>query len=103
MRSPRPKVLASRIAIVASAAFLISACQQSQAVQEPAASPSPLADTRATATLLPTYTQPIFGAAVPPSPAPGGPGGPAIVGAPGAPPVGGPDVTGGASASGGAA
>src|SRR5688500_3082723 len=95
--------LANRVAILASATLLLVACQQATTVEAPAASPSPLADTRATATLLPTYTQPVLGAGVPPSPPPVGPGGAGIVGAPGGggPPAG-PPPPGGAGAGGGA-
>ena len=70
-----PHHLLRRLAVIGSEALLIAACQQAQTGAVPGASPPPLADTRATATLLPTYTQPNLGAAVPASPAPGGAGG----------------------------
>src|SRR4051794_35829723 len=76
-----PHHLLRRLAVIGSGALLIAACQQAQTGAVPGASPPPLADTRATATLLPTYTQPNLGAAVPASPAPGGAGG-AAIGAP---------------------
>src|SRR5215217_7326050 len=84
MRRIRAPQLIRHLAVFASGALLIVACQQAQPVAEPTASPPPLADTRATATLLPTYTQPILGAGVPPSPAPGGGGGGGAVLAPAA-------------------
>ena len=64
MRFARMLSLTRRLATLASSALLVAACQQSATVEAPAAaSPSPVTDTRATATLLPTYTQPVFGAA----------------------------------------
>src|SRR5690242_17272417 len=74
-----------RFALIASGALLVAACQQAQQAAVPTASPPPIADTRATATLSPTYTQPAFGAAVPASPIPAGGGG----GGGGAPSIGG--------------
>src|SRR4051812_43569088 len=75
-----PHHLLRRLAAIGSGALLIAACQQAQTATVPGASPPPIADTRATATLLPTYTQPVLGAGVLASPAPGGAGG--VVGAP---------------------
>src|SRR4051794_30157145 len=91
-----PHHLLRRLAVIGSGALLIAACQQAQTAAVPGASPPPIADTRATATLLPTYTQPVLGAGVPASPAPGG-----AVGAPagGAAPGGG-GVAPGAGAAG---
>src|SRR3954447_963440 len=77
-----PHHLLRRLAAIGSGALLIAACQQAQTATVPSASPPPIADTRATATLLPTYTQPVLGADVPASPIPaagGGGGGGAAV------------------------